>query len=90
MLNMYKYGHDEMPKMIRVRAEWDGEAKVWVAESEDLPGLITEAKTAEGLMEKLSIMIPDLLEARGELMEKEIPFEIVSHAVAIAHAQGIA
>jgi hypothetical protein len=31
----------------RVRAEWDREARVWVAESGNLPGLVTEAETVE-------------------------------------------
>ena len=30
-----------------VVAEWDGEAKVWVATSDDIPGLVTEAETKE-------------------------------------------
>jgi predicted RNase H-like HicB family nuclease len=31
----------------RVNAEWDGEAKVWVASSDDVPGLATGADTLE-------------------------------------------
>ena len=38
---------------VRVRAEWDQEARVWVAESGNLPGLVTEAETVEQLFEKL-------------------------------------
>ena len=34
-------------KQITVNAEWDPEAKVWVATSDDVPGLITEANTVE-------------------------------------------
>ena len=48
-------------KQITVSAEWDPEAKVWVATSDDVPGLITEAETVEALAEKLSVMIPELL-----------------------------
>lgn len=43
-------------------AEWDGEAGVWVATSEDVPGLVTEAETVEALMEKLRVLVPELLE----------------------------
>lgn len=32
---------------ITVRATWDDEAGVWVAESDDVPGLITEAEFSE-------------------------------------------
>ena len=38
---------------IQVRAFWDEEAKVWVAESDDVPGLVTEAPSVDQLIEKL-------------------------------------
>jgi hypothetical protein len=53
-----------------VRAEWDEVALVWVATSDDVPGLATEGATVEGLIEKLKVMIPELLalnEAAGEI-----------------------
>ena len=46
-----------------VHADWDSEARVWVATSDDVPGLATEASTVEVLAEKLRTMIPELLEA---------------------------
>jgi predicted RNase H-like HicB family nuclease len=48
--------------VIKVDAFWDSEAGVWVATSEDLPGLVTEASTDHELVEKLRIMIPELIE----------------------------
>ncbi len=48
-----------------VTAEWDGEARVWVATSDDVPGLATEADTFEALAEKLRAMVPELLAANG-------------------------
>ena len=51
---------------IKVRAEWDEEAKVWVAEGTNLPGLVTEAETAELLLEKLRVMVPELLSYEHE------------------------
>ncbi len=35
---------------------------MWVAESEDIPGLVTEADTIEALTAKLRQMIPELLQ----------------------------
>jgi len=32
-----------MHNKIQVKAFWDSDARVWVAESDDVPGLITEA-----------------------------------------------
>jgi len=52
----------ETGKQITVEATWDNEASVWVAESEDLPGLVTEAESPEALVEKLKVLIPELLE----------------------------
>lgn len=42
-------------------AFWDSEALVWVATSEDVPGLVTEAETIEALTQKLRVMIPELV-----------------------------
>jgi len=65
-------------KPLFVRAEWDDEARVWVATSDDVPGLATEGETVEGLIEKLKVMIPELLEANENPMEYEVPFEILT------------
>lgn len=48
-----------------VNAVWDDEARVWVATSDDVPGLATEADDMDSLVEKLKLMIPDLLDANG-------------------------
>jgi predicted RNase H-like HicB family nuclease len=65
-----------------VHADWDPEAGVWVATSDDVPGLATEASTIEALTEKLRIMVPELLEANQLLSGEEpdsIAFELTSH-----------
>jgi hypothetical protein len=46
-----------------VQADWDPEAGVWVATSDDVPGLATEAETIEALTKKLRTIVPELLEA---------------------------
>jgi len=60
-------------KPLFIRAEWDEEALVWVATSDDVPGLATEENNMERLIEKLKILIPELLEANGIVQEYEIP-----------------
>ena len=68
-----------MENKIVVKAFWDKEALVWVAESEDVPGLITEAPDMETLISKLKVLIPELLEANGKIFENEdIPFLLKS------------
>ena len=50
---------------IIVDAMWDDEARVFVATSSDVPGLVTEADTWEALQQKLAVLIPELLELNG-------------------------
>jgi len=61
-----------------VTAEWDAEAEVWVASSDDVPGLATGADTLEGLIEKLKVVIPELLIENGLLPAhtENVPFAI--------------
>jgi predicted RNase H-like HicB family nuclease len=70
-----------------VNAEWDDEASVWVASSDDVPGLATGADTVEELIEKLKIIIPELLEENGLLPAgvTEVPFSL--RAERTEHAQ---
>lgn len=67
-----------MPKVLFVRADWDEEARVWVAMSDDVPGLVTEADTVEALVDKLQAMIPELLDANGYPDGEEVPFELLT------------
>ena len=65
-----------------VHADWDPEAAVWVATSNDVPGLATEAATLEALTERLRILVPELLEANqllGSDQPEAISFELTSH-----------
>jgi predicted RNase H-like HicB family nuclease len=55
----------------RVSAFWDAEAEVWVAESEDVPGLATEAKSMEQLTCKLKQIVPELLVANHLVVLEE-------------------
>jgi predicted RNase H-like HicB family nuclease len=54
-----------------VRAEWAEAAATWVAEGEDVPGLVTGADTFEALVEKLRVMVPEMLELNGVLSAEE-------------------
>lgn len=70
----------------KVTAFWDAEAEVWVATSEDVPGLATEADTVEALIDKLKIMIPELLECAGQAAHTPIPFHLHAERHDIAAA----
>lgn len=78
-----------MSKVIQVHALWDQEAKVWVATSEDVPGLVCEADTAEQLESKLRTVIPELLIENGLLIcddHPEVPFHILAERDSVAIA----
>lgn len=63
-----------------VEAAWDPGVGVWVATSDDVPGLATEADTIESLAERLRVLIPELLTANGLVHEDEaISFELTGH-----------
>ena len=67
--------------LYHVHADWDPEAGVWVATSDDVPGLATEAATLEALTQKLRTLIPELLEANQLLsgdQPEAISFELTS------------
>ncbi|MCC5635708.1 DUF1902 domain-containing protein [Nostoc sp. CHAB 5844] len=70
-----------MNTVVKVSAFWDSEAEVWVASSDDLPGLVTEASTIELLTEKLKLIIPELCELNQvEACQKDyIDLELTTH-----------
>jgi len=77
-----------MSKVLEVKALWDDEAKVWVAESNDVPGLITEADTLSALVQKLKYLIPELLAENGYPDGGDaISFKVFGEIEAMTHRQ---
>jgi predicted RNase H-like HicB family nuclease len=68
-----------MARPIVIHADWDPEAAVWVATTQDLTGLVTEADSIELLRAKLPGMILDLLEENG-VSDLPASIEIVARA----------
>ena len=68
-----------MARPIVIHADWDPQAAVWVATTQDFRGLVTEPDTIEALRAKLPGMILDLLEEHGG---SELPasIEIIARA----------
>jgi predicted RNase H-like HicB family nuclease len=67
-----------------VNANWDDEAKVWVAESDAVPGLATEAASLDALVAKLRDMIPELLELNDSDLPTEVPFELLARRIGVS------
>ena len=45
-----------------VNLTWDPEAAVWIATSEDIPGLVLESGSFDALVERVRFAAPELLE----------------------------
>ena len=45
-----------------VHFTWDSEASVWIAESDDIPGLVLEGGSLDALMERVRYAAPELLD----------------------------
>ncbi len=76
--------------LILVKAFWDEEAAVWVASSEDVPGLAIEADSCDTLVKRLQVVIPELLEANGIIDPNgpdEIPFKLLNELTAVAYRE---
>jgi hypothetical protein len=48
----------------KVSLTWDNEAYVWLASSEEVPGLALESGSLDALMERVKYSIPDLLDIK--------------------------
>ena len=69
--------HAKLP--IDIVAEWDPEASVWVATTDDLAGFVMEDATIERLVSRVPGVLEDLIELNHvELPDgvSEVPFEV--------------
>lgn len=55
-----------MPDVRHVQVSFDPDVEVWWAESDEVPGLVSEAPTQEELMDRVVDAAPELLAANGE------------------------
>ena len=45
-----------------VKFQWDDDASVWVATSDDIPGLVLESGSFDALVERVRFAVPELIE----------------------------
>ncbi|HEX4532949.1 MAG TPA: DUF1902 domain-containing protein [Rhizomicrobium sp.] len=70
-----------------VNADWDADVGVWVATSDDVPGLATESKTFEGLLKKLRSIVPELLELNGAMPKSgKAAYRVIAERREMTHA----
>jgi hypothetical protein len=76
---------------VLVRAEWDAEAAVWVATSDDVPGLVVEHADFRRLEEMVVELVPILLSENGRLPEGggdyDVPVHIAANALSRSRAR---
>lgn len=58
-----------------VRFTWDDEAAVWVATSDDIKGLVLEGGSADALIERVRIAVPELLELNCQPTASKLNFQ---------------
>ena len=49
----------------RIKFLWDDEAAVWIATSQDVPGLVLESGSFDALVERVRIAVPELVDLNG-------------------------
>ena len=69
-----------MNRDITIQARWDDEASVWLATSEDVPGLVVEADTWPAMINEVQLVLPELLEVSGQTADKlSLTFKAEEH-----------
>lgn len=49
-----------------IKFTWDDESSVWIATSEDIPGLVLESGSFDALVERVRFAAPELIELNGQ------------------------
>ena len=49
---------------------------MWIAESDDVPGLVAEAASPNALSQKLRVLVPELLELNGVPHQTPVTFHV--------------
>jgi hypothetical protein len=66
-----------MQNRFNVQVTWDAAAKMWVADSDDIPGLAAEAPDEASLREKLTGLIPELLALNNVRLKPKKAIDVV-------------
>lgn len=59
-----------------VMFHWDPEALVWVATSDDVPGLVLESGSVDALIERVRRAIPELLELNHKSGSASVRYQV--------------
>lgn len=74
-----------MSKKVRIEYnvifDWDDEASVWVATSDEIEGLVLESEQFDELLEKVRNAVPELLELNGQVPASRLNCKINNRKV---------
>ena len=60
----------------KVNFIWDEEAGVWIAQSDDIPGLILEGGSLDALIERVRFAAPELIELNNAPSVNSLYFSV--------------
>lgn len=66
-----------------IKLVWDSEAQVWIATSDDIPGLVLESGSFDTLLERTRFAVPELL-ALNNLQTMPLTLSFISDEIDIA------
>lgn len=72
--------------MLEIHAQWDDEAKVWYAISDDVPGLCVEASTFDELVNVATELTPELLALNHVEISGPVSLHITAERTLMAKA----
>ena len=61
-----------------INLSWDTEAGVWLAQSDDIPGLVLESGSFDALVERVRYAVPELIELNKQSGKQPI-ITFISH-----------
>ncbi len=62
-----------------VNFTWDDEANVWIAQSDDIPGLVLEGGSLDALFERVRFAAPELIELNKSSTINSFFFRVERH-----------
>ncbi len=54
----------------KIKFHWDNEAAVWIATSDDVPGLVLESGSFDALVEQVKAAVPELIHLNGKVLRR--------------------
>ncbi len=62
-----------------VKLDWDSEAEVWIATSDEIQGLILEAESVDKIIQKTVKAVPELIQLNGLKKKDDVCFVFSRH-----------